>query len=234
MKYLLLDDNGHFYDNNGNKITIIESIANTIKVYGFELNELIELDNAVGKKMVALSSNNIKPSHSVISLNESFSQILILKHDLSQYKKLIFDNNYKIMTSSNGVDWRLYISKDHYIENKYNINLNSLNIKNLSDDEKYELQKFEKDLSRISKEVNNIECDGVKYIAFLLSPYKNFYKILSSICIDNARKRITNTKCIIDTVNNKISVVYSGLYNIKNLIVKITSKDVIKNTLKEI
>lgn len=234
MKYLLLDDNGHFYDNNGNKITIIESIANTIKVYGFELNELIELDNAVGKKMVALSSNNIKPSHSVISLNESFSQILILKQDFTQYNNLIFDDEYKIMISSNGVDWRSYISKNHYIENKYSLNIDSLNTDSLSYNEECELKKFKNDLVNISKKINSIECDGVKYIAFLLSPSNNLHNMSSNIHLYHAKKRITSINCIIDTINNTVSIKYIGNPNIKKIIINITSKDVIKNTLKEI
>ena len=120
MKHLLIDSKGNIYNRYGDIITIGSVSYSMINQYGFELDEIIDKNILIGKKIITYSKKKIKLA---IKPKKIIPTVVILNKNLSMYDNIYMNYSMKTFSSYDGKLWASYddekvfdqIDKDYYI-----------------------------------------------------------------------------------------------------------------------
>lgn len=229
MKHLLIDSNGNIYNRYGDIITIGSVSYSMINQYGFELDEIVDKNILIGKKVITYSKKKIKLA---IKPKKIIPTVVILNKDLSMYDNIYMNYSMKTFSSYDGKLWASYNDEHILYREEYNINLKSLNENYISDEERGQLKKFLNDLNYKVKNSKKIVNNKITYLAVLIDTDRYFKNIYTFRTMYNYCKSINNNEVYIDKTSNKITVKPNS--NIKKLKIQKNISDDIYDSITEV
>lgn len=229
MKHLLIDSNGNIYNRYGDIITIGSVSYSMINQYGFELDEIVDKNILIGKKIITYSKKKIKLA---IKPKRIIPTVIILNKDLSMYDNIYMNYSMKTFASYNGNLWASYDDEKVLYREEYSINLKSLNENYISDEERRQLKKFLNDLNYKVKNSKKIVNNKITYLAILIDTDRYFKNIYTFRTMQNYCKSINDNEIYIDKTSNKITVKPNS--NIKKLKIQKSVSDDIYDSITEV
>lgn len=229
MKHLLIDSKGNIYNKYGDIITIGSVSYSMIGKYGFELDEIIDKNILIGKKIITYSKKKIKLA---IKPKKIIPTVVILNKNLSMYDNIYMNYSMKTFVSYDGSLWASYDDEKVLYREEYNINLKSLNENYISDEERGQLKKFLNDLNYKVKNSKKIVNNKIAYFAILIDADRYFKNIYTFRTMQNYCKSINDNEIYIDKTSNKITVKPNS--NIKKLKIQKSVSDDIYDSITEV
>lgn len=229
MKHLLIDNKGNIYNRYGDIISISSVSYSMIDKYGFELDEIVDKNILIGKKIITYSKKKIKLA---IKPKKIIPTVVILNKNLSMYDNIYMNYSMKTFSSYDGKLWTSYNNEHILYREEYNINLKSLNENYISDKERRQLKKFLNDLNCKVKNSKKIVNNKITYLAILIDTDRYFKNIYTFRTIYNYCKSINDNEICVDKTTNKITVKPSS--NIKKLKIQKSVSDDIYDSITEV
>lgn len=229
MKHLLIDSKGNIYNKYGDIITIGSVSYSMINQYGFELDEIVDKNILIGKKIITYSKKKIKLA---IKPKKIIPTVVILNKNLSMYDNIYMNYSMKTFSSYDGKLWASYDDEKVLYREEYSINLKSLNENYISDEERRQLKKFLNDLNYKVKNSKKIVNNKITYLAILIDTDRYFKNIYTFRTMQNYCKSINDNEVYIDKTSNKITVKPSD--NIKKLKIQKSVSDDIYDSITEV
>ena len=229
MKHLLIDNKGNIYNRYGDIISISSVSYSMIDKYGFELDEIVDKNILIGKKIITYSKKKIKLA---IKPKKIIPTVVILNKNLSMYDNIYMNYSMKTFSSYDGKLWASYDDENVLYREEYNINLKSLNENYISDEERGQLKKFLNDLNYKVKNSKKIVNNKITYLAILIDTDRYFKNIYTFRTMQNYCKSINDNEIYIDKTSNKITVKPNS--NIKKLKIQKSVSDDIYDSITEV
>ena len=229
MKHLLIDNKGNIYNRYGDIISISSVSYSMIDKYGFELDEIVDKNILIGKKIITYSKKKIKLA---IKPKKIIPTVVILNKNLSMYDNIYMNYSMKTFSSYDGKLWASYNDEHILYREEYNINLKSLNENYISDKERGQLKKFLNDLNYKVKNSKKIVNNKIIYLAILIDTDRYFKNIYTLRTMQNYCKSINDNEVYIDKTSNKITVKPNS--NIKKLKIQKNISDDIYDSITEV
>lgn len=231
MKHLLIDSKGNIYNRYGDIITIGSVSYSMINQYGFELDEIIDKNILIGKKVVTYSNKKIKLA---IKPKEIIPTVIILNKDLSMYDNIYMNYSMKTFASYDGKLWDSYSDENVLYREEYDINLNSLNENYISDEERRQLKKFTNTLECKVKNAKKIVNNKIKYFAILIDTDRYFKNIYNYRNIEDFSVSFNDYESYIDKTDDSIKIKNISTGTMKSIKINKNVSNTLKDTLMEV
>lgn len=232
MKHLLIDYKGNIYNKYGDIITIGSVSYSKIDRYGFELDEVVNKNIFVGKRIISYSnSNKIKVA---VTPKVIVPSVIILNKDLSIYDNVCMSYSMKALVSNDGIIWESYSDNNLIYKKQFNINLDSINENNITQDEYFEYKKIKNQLIHRTKESKKIVNNNIKYMAILIDTNRHFKNIYNYRNIEDFSVSFNNYESYIDKTNDSIKIKNISTGTMKNIKINKNVSNTLKDTLMEV